>query len=80
MKYQIWLKQDPQIGTFTEELTAEEKGAFETLGFELKHEFMAPCKAEATKKFVAWCDEQTGCPNKVEKVDLVGALQEALEE
>lgn len=79
MKYQIWLNRDPKVGTFTEELTNEEQEAFEELGFELQLEFEADDKEAATQTFIDWCDDRSDQPNRVERLDLVGALTKELE-
>jgi len=80
MKFQIWFSEAQQIGTFTEELSEDERKAFEEeLGFALQEEFSSDSKEDATRHFISWCDDQSGIPNRVGRVDLVGALQRAIE-
>jgi len=80
VKYQIWFNEVLQVGTFTEALDDEEREAFEAeLGFKLQEEFESPNKEEATQFFVDWCNTQTGGINKVERINLVDALQRAIE-
>lgn len=69
MMYQVWMAPDDEFGVWCEKLTDEEAEALKEEGFHLAHEFEAVCKANAEAYFIAWCDEQSGMPNKVERID-----------
>ena len=69
MRFQIWMAPENEFGIWSEALTEEEANALKEVGFMLAHEFEAVCKANAEAYFIAWCDEQSGTPNKVERID-----------
>ena len=75
MKFQIWLSEDLNIGTFTEELDAEEAKAWkEELGFKLQEEFECADNERAKEKFIRWVRTYKDPTVRVKRVNF-GALK-----
>jgi len=69
MMFQIWMAPDDKYGVWCEPLTEEEGEALKEEGFYMAHEFEACSKENAEAYFIGWCDNMSGVPNKVERID-----------
>lgn len=69
MNFQIWMAPEDEYGVYTTELTEREAEAMKGGGFRLAHEFEACSRENAEAYFIGWCDNMSGVPNKVERID-----------